>query len=154
MEENLIKRRVATFLLYILCAATLALAQGSRAQSELTIRQLEQQFVDAALHNDWQFWDRTVAPDWTGIDPLGRQLDKPAALAIMKRTPNLSSRSAGLYDVQVRFIRDDVALATGTLAEAATVSGKRVSVKTRSTDILSYREGKWLVVASQVTAIK
>ncbi len=148
------KSCMSLFLLFLAALVSpSAQAQGSRAKSEAAIRELEQQFVQAALHHDWQFWNRTVAPEWTGIDPLGRQLDKPAALAMVKsaNVPNLSVR---LYDVQVRFIRDDVALVTGTLAEMGTVSGKRIGVKTRASDILSFREGKWLVVASQVTLIK
>jgi hypothetical protein len=34
------------------------------------------------------------------------------------------------------------------------MSGKVIRAKFRSTDILAYREGKWLVVASQSTPIK
>ena len=72
MEAELMKHRMSLFLLF-LTALTYqsALAQGGRAESEVAIRQLEQRFIDAALHNDWQFWDRTVAPEWTCIDYLG-----------------------------------------------------------------------------------
>jgi hypothetical protein len=49
------------------------------------------------------------------IDPFGRQVDKPATLAMLKNFKG-AVQSAKLYDVQVRFFKDDVAMVTGTLA--------------------------------------
>ena len=134
-------------------SASLAQAQASRAQSEVTIRQMEQQLVDAALHNDWQFWDRVVAPEWTFIDQIGRQWDKPATLSMLKNA-KASVQQVRLYDVQVRFFRDDIAMASGIGIESATGAGRKITIKFRSTDILAYRNGKWLVVASQATLMK
>lgn len=134
-------------------AGPLAQAQNSRAQSEVTLRDLEQKLVAAAYSNDWRFWDQVVAPEWTFIDQFGRTWDKPAILAMSKNFKG-SIQSAKLYDVQVRFFRDDVAMVTGTLAETGSVSGKTVKTVTRVTDILVERGGKWLVVASQATPVK
>ncbi len=147
--------RTAIVLLIAALAVPWARAQSSRAQSEVTIRELEQKLVAVAYSNDWRFWDQAVAPEWTCIDPVGRTWDKPAILAMLKNFKGPASiQSAKLYDVQVRFFRDDVAMATGTLTESGTVSGKTVKTMNRSTDILVERGGKWLVVASQVTPIK
>jgi hypothetical protein len=141
------------FLMVAALAGPLARAQSDRAQSEVTLRQLEQDLVEAALRNDWHFWDRIVAPEWTLIDQFGRQWDKPAALTRMKNAKG-SLQSVKLYDVQVRFFRDDVAMVTGILSGTASVSGRVFKTKLRSTDILVYRAGKWLVVASQATPVK
>ena len=143
---------VALFLIAMLLAPT-SRGQASRAQSETALRQLEQDLVEAAARNDWQFWDRVVAPEWTSIDLSGRQWDKPAILTMMKNFKG-TIQSAKLYDVQVRFFRDDVAMVTGIATTSGSLSGKVVRIKFRSTDILAYREGKWLVVASQSTPIK
>jgi hypothetical protein len=145
-------RAVAVFLLVAMLAVPLARAQGSRAQAEATLRQLEQELVEAASRNDWQFWDRVVAPEWTSIDPFGRQWDKPAVLRMMKNFKG--SQSWKLYDVQVRFFRDDVAMVSGIGAGTGSASGRVVRLKVRSTDILVFREGKWVVVASQLTPVK
>jgi len=142
----------AALLLLTLLAGTLAQAQDSRAQSEVRLRELEQKLVAAANGNDWRLWDQMVAPEWTFIDPLGHQWDKPAALNLLKNFKG--SQSAKLYDVQVRFFKDDVAMVTGTLASTGSVSGKSVKTVNRSTDILVERGGKWLVVASQATPVK
>jgi hypothetical protein len=139
-------------LLMALLAGTLAQAQNSRAQSEVTLRELEQKLVAAANSNDWRFWDQVVAPEWTFIDPLGHQWDKRATLNVLKNFKG--TQSVKLYDVQVRFFKDDVAVVTGTLASTGSVSGKTVKTINRFTDILVERGGKWLVVASQSTPVK
>lgn len=148
----MINYRISAVLLLALLAGTLAQAQNSRAQSEVTLRELEQKLVTAANSNDWRSWDQVVAPEWTFIDPLGHQWDKPATLNLLKNFKG--SQSVRLYDVQVRFFKDDVAMVTGTLAATGSVSGKTVKIISRSTDILVERGGKWLVVASQATPVK
>ena len=131
----------AVLLLMALLAGSVAQAQSSRAQSEITIRELEQKLVAAANSSDWQFWDQVIAPEWTFIDQFGRQWDKPAMLA-MSRNNKGSIQSAKLYDVQVRFFRDDVAMVTGTMTVSVSVSGKTLRTNARATDILVERGGK------------
>jgi uncharacterized protein (TIGR02246 family) len=151
LEDDLSKQRVPAFLLFtIMLITSLAQAQGSRAHSEVAIRQLEQDLAQAATRNDWRFWDSMVAPECTIIDPMGRQLDKPAVLADMKNFKG-SVQSIKFYDVQVRFFRDDVAMATGIGDVVGSNAGKTIRFRLRNTDILVYREGKWLVTASQAT---
>jgi hypothetical protein len=146
-------RTAMVFLMIAALAGPVVQAQNSRAQSEITLRQLEQKLVASSYSNDWQFWDQVVAPEWTFIDPFGRTWDKPAILAVLKNSKG-SVQSAKLYDVQVRFFKDDVAMVTGTLTATGSVSGKSVKTVNRSTDILVERGGKWLVVASQATPVK
>lgn len=148
-----ISRMAIVFLLVVALTGPLAQAQNSRAQSEVTLRELEQKLVDAASSNDWRFWDQVAAPEWTCIDQFGRTWDKPAILAMLKNFKG-SIQSVKLYDVQVRFFKDDVAMVTGTLTTTASVSGKTVRTSVRSTDILVERGGKWLAVASQATPVK
>ena len=154
-EENQVRifRTAMVVLMVAALAGPLAQAQNSRAQSEVTIRELEQKLVASASSNDWRFWDQVVAPEWTWIDPFGRTLDKPATLAMLKSFKG-SIQSAKLYDVQVRFFTDDVAMVTGTLTESGSMQGKTVRTVNRSTDILVERGGKWLIVASQSTPVK
>ncbi|HEY7403980.1 MAG TPA: nuclear transport factor 2 family protein [Candidatus Angelobacter sp.] len=133
--------------------APAAYAQANRAETELTLRQLEQDLVTAAATNDWRFWDQTVAPEWTCIDQFGRQWDKPTILAGLKNL-KASPQSAKLYNVQIRFLKDDVAMATGTAVVTVSLQGKTVKTTFLSTDILMQKQGKWLVVASLATPIK
>ena len=149
----LISRMATVFLMVVALAGPLAQAQADRTQSETALRQLEQELVDAASRNDWHLWDRVVAPEWTFIDTFGRQWDKPAVLTMMKNLKG-SIQSVKLYDVQVRFFRDDVAMVSGIATGTGSVSGRVIKTKFRATDIFVYRAGKWLVVASQATPVK
>jgi len=148
--------RIATLILMVASLARpLAQAQSDRAQSEVVLRQLEQDLVEAASQNDWHLWNRLVAPECTFIDLVGRQWDKPATLAKMKNFKG-SVLSARLYDVEVRFFSDDVAMVTGIATVTGTGPGSTrvIKVKYRGTDIFVYRAGKWLVSASLATPVK
>jgi len=85
--------------------------------------------------------------------PIWPLMGQVAALAMLKN-PKASVQSAKLYDIQVRFLKDDVAMVTGTLAMTGSGAGKTLKVIYRSTDILVERSGKWLVAASLVTPVK
>jgi hypothetical protein len=146
-------RIFAALLIIAMLIAPAAQTQTSRAQSEATLRQLEQELVAAAARNDWHFWDQVVAPEWTCIDQFGQLWDKPAILLSLKNRKG-SIQSARLNDVQVRFFKDDVAMVTGSLLVVGSASGKTIKITNRSTDILVQRQGKWLVVASQVTPMR
>lgn len=148
-------RIIAAVLLLVTFTVPLTPAQGSRAQAEITLRQLEQDIVMAGMHNDWRLWNQVVAPDWTMIDRFGQQWDKPGALARIKEASakGATLQDARLYDVQVRFVRDDIAIITGTLTVIASASHKTVKLTDRATDIFVLTNGKWLVVASQTTPI-
>lgn len=146
-------RTVAVSFLVAMFLVPALQAQTTRAQSEVTLRQMEQELVAAALRHDWRSWDRMVAPEWTCIDQFGRQWDKPAILTGLKTT-QAALQSGQLYNVQIRFIKDDVAMATGTLTATIQVSGKTIKTTVLSTDILVERQGKWLVVASLATPVK
>jgi hypothetical protein len=150
----LLKCRVlAGVLLVALLAGPLVQAQNSRAQSEITIRQLEQKLAASSYSNDWQFWDQVVAPGMDVYRPIWPHLGQAGHPGDVEELQG-AVQSAKLYDVQVRFFKDDVAMVTGTLAATGSVSGKSVKTMNSSTDILAERGGKWLVVASQATPVK
>ena len=64
-EENQVRifRTAIVFLMVAALAGPLTQAQNSRAQSEVTLRELEQKLVAAAISSDWRFWDQAVAPE-------------------------------------------------------------------------------------------
>ncbi|HKR97840.1 MAG TPA: hypothetical protein VJW55_20850 [Candidatus Angelobacter sp.] len=67
--------------------------QNSRAQSEATLRQLEHSLAEDAVRLDIRLWDQVVAPDWTMIDPAGRQVDKQTVLALYKKAKAAAASS-------------------------------------------------------------
>jgi hypothetical protein len=127
----------------------------AQAKPELVLRQLEQDMAAATVRGDWQFADRVLAPEWTAIDSLGRQIDKPLALDAMK-SKQAQVHSMQIYNVQVHFLKDDVAVVTGQMTTSGSVTGKTATIKLvlRFTDIFVQRQGKWVAVASQLTSVK
>jgi len=131
------------------------MAAHAQVKPELVLRQLEQDAAAASVRNDTEFFDRVLAPDWTGIDVLGRQIDKPMALAAMK-SKKVKMLSLQIFDVQIRFLKEDVAVVTGRVTATATFAGKAGTVKSvaRFTDIFAQQQGKWIVMATQATPVK
>ena len=64
--------------------------------------------------------------------------------------------SMQVYDVQVRFLKNDVAVVTGQATTIGGATGKAATIKlvVRFTDIFAERQGKWIVMASQLTSVK
>jgi hypothetical protein len=128
-------------------------AQDNRTQAEATLRQLEQDMTAAADRGDWRLWDQLVAPDWIFIDPFGRIQDKPAVLAVLKqwKVPLESSR---IYGVQVKFLKDDVAVVIAQESTVGKLPQRKVKVRFSFMDVFVQRQGKWVVVASGGTPVK
>lgn len=133
--------------------APLAPAQDDRTQSEATLRQLEQDLAASVARGDSHLWEQVVAPEWTIIDQFGQQLDKPAMLAAYK-SRRTTLDSFRVYDVQVRFLKDDVALVTAQGRAVRGPTGRKITVTDRFMDVFVRRQGKWLVVASQLTPVR
>lgn len=146
--------RIATAFLMVAALLNLvAQAPPDRVRSEAALRQLEQELAATSLRGDWRLWDQVVAPEWTVIDAFGRQQDKPAMLAQLKNLKG-SLDSFRVYDVQVRFLKDDVALVTAEAIAVSGAAGEKNKVTCRFMDVFMHREGKWLVVASQLTPVR
>jgi hypothetical protein len=113
-----------------------SLAAHAQAKPELVLRQLEQDAAAAGVRGDWQFFDRILDPEWTGIDSLGRQIDKPLALDAMK-SKKAQLRLMQVYNVQVHFVKSDIALVIGQATIVAGAAGKASTLRlvVRFTDV-------------------
>jgi hypothetical protein len=146
-------RIAVVFLLVAMLAVPLAQAQAGRAQAEATIRQLEQDIATATERGDWRLWDQVVAPDWTFIDSFGRVQDKPAVLANYKKL-RVPIDSTKLYGVQVKFLKDDVAVVMAQASAVGGPAGRKIKIRFSYMDVFVQRQGKWVIVASEATPIK
>jgi hypothetical protein len=149
------KRRLmfSAAMLLVLAAVQAGAQRRSREQSEREIRQIEQDAVEATMAHNWRFFDRILTPEWTAIDSQGRQIDKAEMMSELKRaSPRLDKVqiSMRLYDVNIRFLSDDVVLLTTRLVTSS--SGRTFTV--RGTEVYVWRDGRWVVTATQTTPIK
>ena len=117
------------------------------------LRTIEQGLAAAWIAGDRSFVERTLADDWSVIDVTGRVLTKAEVLAEGFETGERQLTSGHIDEVNVRSF-GDWAVVTGRTHAAGRYRGAEVEVTLRFTDVFAYRDGRWLVVASQATLLK
>ena len=148
-------KKLAGAVFLVSACVALALAQTqtpavkgpSAAES---VKQLEHDWVDAAIAGDADKVSQILAEDWIGVGYDGNKENKQSHLADMKSgKTKLESFEFGSMDVKVL---GNVAVVQGTNTEKSTSSdGKASSGKYAWMDVFVKRDGKWVIVRSQST---
>jgi uncharacterized protein (TIGR02246 family) len=128
--------------------APAAAAPVSKAPSvSQTIKQLEQDWVDAVKAKDWDKLNQIIADDWVSLGFTGKKDTKKSVEADFNSGKNkLESITIGPIDVKVL---GNVAVAQGGDTEKSTTDGKDTSGKWVWMDVFVKRDGKWVAVRSQ-----
>lgn len=129
-----------------------AWTQRGGAGDEMAIRDLEQRLAAAWVKGDRPFIERLLADDWTVIDPAGRVLTKPQVLEETFASSERRIEAMVIDDVKVRLL-GETAVATGRTQATGSYRGQRATVTLRFTDVFSFRDGRWQIVASQGTTV-
>jgi ketosteroid isomerase-like protein len=124
-------------------------AKTDNASIERTLMQMERDWGQAQIKNDFATVEKILAKDWVGIDYDGQVVDRTQMLAHMK-TGSSTLQSEELSDMKVR-VFGSTAVVTGKDSEKSTDRGKDSSGKYVWTDVFVMRNGVWQVVASQST---
>jgi len=136
----------------VFTAISLALAQeqsASRDQGssvEQTIRQLDNERIQAQIHADAAALDRIYADDFIGIGPSGTVRTKPQVLADFT-SHNLKFQSITTDEVQVR-VYENAAVETGLSIMVGQDKGKAVPRDNRFTRVWVKQQGRWRLVAN------
>ena len=148
------KNLVAGILLVFACVG-LAIAQTQTPPAKgpsaaESVKQLEQDWADAAKAGDTDKVSQILANDWIGVGFDGGKETKQNHLADMKSGKfKLESFEFGPMDVKVL---GNVAVVQGTNTEKSTgIDGKDSSGKYAWMDVFVKRDGKWVIVRSQRT---
>jgi ketosteroid isomerase-like protein len=123
-------------------------AQGPSAV-ELTIIQMEKEWVQAALKKDAGAMDRIIADDWIGVAFNGTTLTKAEVLNDLKSGAS-ASQAIELGPLKVR-VYGDTAIVNGSSTEKSTWQGKDSSGHYVLVDVFVNRNGRWQLVSSQAT---
>jgi ketosteroid isomerase-like protein len=119
------------------------------AAAETEIRRLLDELAAAHLHSDGAALDRLRAADYVFTTADGRLLDKAQAAV----APGDYALTAYTHeDVRIR-VYGDAALATGGLTVAGTFRGRPRGGRTRWMRVFVKRDGRWQLVANQLTPI-
>jgi hypothetical protein len=124
--------------------AAAVIARGDSSEEELRVRDAVAAFY-ADLHDrGFDRADRYATLDWTHIDATGKRArGREAALSeLRKPQPALTAQ-----ETTVRFVTDDVALAT--VVDAASPGGAR-SIRTL---VLLKQKGRWRITQDQATPL-
>lgn len=131
---------------------TSSAAQLSRSERE--VRRLEREWLDADEQHDAAAMDRILADDFKLVQSGGAVQTKADILAALKgaRDPRRSEPKFSTEDVQSRVDGDTVIL-TGRFIQRMERDGQTRTMEARYTDTYVTRNGRWQVVASQLTRI-
>ena len=111
-----------------------------------TVKQLEHDWVDAAIAGEVDKLSAIFADDWVGIGFGPDKATKKSYLAETKAGDHkLQSFDFGPMDVKVM---GDVAVVQGSDTEKSSYKDKDTSGKYQWMDVFAKRNGKWVVVRS------
>ena len=139
-----------TLITLVMAASLVSAAFGAGADAEL--KTIEQQWLDAYMKSDPAFIKNLEADDYALIEADGTVSTKAQDVkATTDKTFVL--KSATMSDFKCRMIGDNAAVVTCMVKMSGTDEGKDFSGDFRGTDVFEKKNGKWMVVASQLTKV-
>jgi ketosteroid isomerase-like protein len=119
--------------------------------AEQKIRNLEQEWADAVVHQKTNVIDRIQANEFRFTDPSGQVWTKVRALDFIA-SGRLKIESFDMSDVDVR-LYGNTAVVTLKVVWTGSAGGADISGPQRMTDVFVERDGRWQCVISQSTRI-
>lgn len=116
------------------------------------LREIEERLAEAWVQGDRLFIEQVLADDWSVTDLTGQVLTKADVLKQVFGSENRQVTSMQIDDINVRPF-GDWAVVTGRTNAAGEYEGQVAQVTLRFTDVFTYRDGRWQVVASQATLL-
>jgi ketosteroid isomerase-like protein len=128
----------------VLAAVVTGLAQ--KESVEQTIREVDNERIQAQVHADAAALGRIYADDFIGVGPSGTVRTKPQVIADFT-SGDLKFQSITTDDVKVR-VYENTAVETGLSTMIGQDKGKAVPRETRFTRVWIRQEGQWRLVAN------
>ncbi len=129
-------------------------AQQNLSKTELEVRELEREWLDAYEKRDAEAMNRIVADDFKLTFPDGSVQTKADILAQLKSAHDVGRATPkfSTADVQSR-VEGDTVILTGYVTQQMEQGGQTRMMQSRYTDVYAKRNGRWRVVASQLSPI-
>jgi hypothetical protein len=132
----------------LLCAAD----SGANSPSDSAVRRVVEQVAESFDRNDPALLDRLTTADYTFVTPTGSIQSKEQRLAPM-RSGALHYSSAKYDEIVIR-VYGSTAVATARVIVKATMGNADASGTFRATLVMAHIKYRWMVVASQASAIR
>lgn len=125
------------------------------SQAEREVRKLEREWLDAYEKRDAEAMNRILADDFKLSLSNGTVRTKADILAQLKseRDSGFPSPKFSTEDVQSR-VEGDTVILTGRFIQQMERDGQTRTMQMRYTDTYATRQGRWQVIASQLTRIQ
>lgn len=148
--------RVLLLFLLLLAICAAAVAQGpegkpSESKNVLTLKQLEQDWLDAYREGDAAKMDKILADDFIGRWADGSTQTKDEQLKAIRTGAEKHSTNE-MLECNVR-LYGDTAVVTGLQTEESVLEGRNGSGTISYTDVFVKRDGRWQVVASETKRV-
>jgi hypothetical protein len=159
-------RRILITILLTIFTLSVAFGQTSNKPSTRNakivgeIKQMERQWlIESYSPNDMSAFDRIIADDFMITHSIGKNLNKAQKRADIISYHSLSSAPSPDFvfkiedsGVQVRVYKN-VAISTGYIIEKFQQQGKQINDRVYFTNTYLKRNGRWQVVASQLSRV-
>ncbi|HEX8709063.1 MAG TPA: nuclear transport factor 2 family protein [Pyrinomonadaceae bacterium] len=158
-------KRISTVMLMALAACSIALGQASERRAALNnkvaeeIRRLDREWLIESYDrtNDMSAFDRIVADDFMITHSRGKVLNKAEKRADIIGSHSSPPSPEAVFKIEETSVRvrvyRDVAISTGYIIEKYPYQGKQVNDRVYFTNTYLKRDGRWQVVASQLTRV-
>ncbi len=141
-----------TTLLTLVMVAGLATA-GFGGSADAELKAIEEKWLDAYMKSDPTFLKNTEAEDYMLVEPDGNISTKADDIKSVTEK-KFVLKSATMSDFKCRMIGDNAAVVTAMLKMSGTDDGHEFSGDFRGIDVFEKKDGKWMVVSSQLTKIE
>ena len=147
-------QRLATFilLLTISAAAQQAGTAMTNAAADQALTDRFREYTDALTKRDFATLDKIWAADYTFINPQGEVVTKA------QRMSNLKSKATEFKAINTHqeklHVHGDVVIDIGRATLQGAYSGKESSGEYRYMNVWMKKQGKWQLLANQLTLIK
>ena len=125
-------------------------SRDQRSLVEQTIRQLDNERIQAQIGADATALDRIYAEDFIGVGPSGTVRTKPQVISDFT-SGTLKFQSITTDEVQVR-VYENTAVETGLSTMVGQDKGKAVPRDTRFTRVWVKQQGHWRLVANHYSS--
>ena len=139
--------RLLPFLLLVGCLG--ARPEAGRADDEAALRAAERAWLDAYDDNDVDAMRRIVADEFQIVYPNGNVVDKAGTIAFLAPGRPDDPATRQYTEGTVVRVDGDAAVLTGLYV----TEGPSATRRSRYTDTWVWRDGRWQIVASQLTLL-
>src|SRR5689334_6207707 len=129
------------------CAAMIPFPATADPNDEVTLKQLNQKYVESFLKSDVTWYQQHTTDDFICIESDGAIYDKPAFLQGTAKGPGVADYK--LVDVQVRILGDTALIH----AQGKATRHDGSVIISRYTDVYVRQRGEWKAASAQITRI-